>query len=76
MWDKFFIIGSGEASVHVKKGTGGSKKVAVPGDGDFFGEMAVITEMPRTAMLSRRKTRSFLSCTRRISGRYLWRTRR
>jgi CRP-like cAMP-binding protein len=48
MGDKFYIIGSGEVSVHVKKGMG-MKKVAVLGDGDFFGEMALISDLPRTA---------------------------
>ena len=47
--DKFYLIGSGSFSVHVKKGMGGSQKVADLGDGDFFGEMALVTELPRTA---------------------------
>ena len=49
MGDKFYIIASGEVSVHIKKGFGGTKKVAVLGDGDFFGEMALISDLPRTA---------------------------
>lgn len=47
--DKFYIIAKGEVSIHKKKGFGGGKKVAVLGDGDFFGEIAMITDLPRTA---------------------------
>lgn len=47
--DKFYIIGSGEVSVHIKKGFGRAKKVATLSTGDFFGEMALITDIPRTA---------------------------
>lgn len=48
--DKFYLISSGEVSVNVKKGFG-NKKVASLGDGDFFGEMALVTELPRTATI-------------------------
>ncbi len=48
--DKFYLISSGEVSVNVKKGLG-RKKVASLGDGDFFGEMALVTELPRTATI-------------------------
>ena len=47
--DKFYLIGRGAFSVHVKKGMGGSQLVADLSDGDFFGEMALVTELPRTA---------------------------
>jgi len=46
--DKFYIIGSGEVSVHIKKGFN-TKKVATLTTGDFFGEMALVTDIPRTA---------------------------
>jgi len=47
--DKFYIIGSGEVSVHIKKGLGAAKKAATLSTGDFFGEMALVTDIPRTA---------------------------
>lgn len=47
--DKFYLIGKGSFSVHVKKGMSGTNKVADLSDGNFFGEMALVTEMPRTA---------------------------
>jgi CRP-like cAMP-binding protein len=47
--DKFYIIGSGEVSIHIKKGLGKAKKVATLSTGDFFGEMALVTDLPRTA---------------------------
>lgn len=47
--DKFYLIGSGSFSVHVKKGFSGAQKVADLSDGAFFGEMALVSDMPRTA---------------------------
>jgi CRP-like cAMP-binding protein len=64
--------------VHKKKGFGGQKKVAVLGDGDFFGEIAMITDLPRTAtviaetttelfVLNKKAFRSMLMANPRIN---------
>jgi CRP/FNR family transcriptional regulator len=45
----FFVVGSGEADVNV----GGETKGSV-GPGDYFGEIALINESPRTATLTAR----------------------
>src|ERR1035437_9678906 len=48
--DAFYLVYSGELSVSVKKGfLSSSKKVAEPGHGDFFGQMALLENAPRNA---------------------------
>jgi CRP-like cAMP-binding protein len=46
--DKFFIIVDGEVEV-VHDGDGGEKKLATLGRGQFFGEIAILRDMPRMA---------------------------
>jgi CRP-like cAMP-binding protein len=45
--DKFYLIGFGDFGVYIK-----DKKVAELSDGQFFGEMALITDLPRTATVT------------------------
>jgi uncharacterized protein YhbP (UPF0306 family) len=46
--DKFFIIVDGEVEV-MRKDDGETRSVASLGRGQFFGEMAILRDMPRTA---------------------------
>ena len=48
-WDAFFMIYSGKASVSLSKGLLGSRKVKELGPGEFFGEMALVSDDKRTA---------------------------
>jgi CRP-like cAMP-binding protein len=48
--DAFYIVYKGKVSIRVKKGLlSFSKTVASMGEGAFFGEMALISEAPRSA---------------------------
>jgi CRP-like cAMP-binding protein len=44
---EFFVIVNGTAEV-----TRGNKKLRILGDGDFFGEISLITKLPRTASVT------------------------
>jgi CRP-like cAMP-binding protein/CheY-like chemotaxis protein len=50
--DKMFIIISGNVKIGIPDGTGGEQIVAQSGAGNFFGEMALLTEEPRTASVT------------------------
>lgn len=49
--DKFYVIVRGKVEVMKKDGLGDSKRVAVLSDGDFFGEVALLRNIPRTATI-------------------------
>jgi len=59
--DKFYIIARGKIEV-LKQDTDGTKKsVAVLDDGDYFGEIALLENVPRTAEIHTRVPCIFLS---------------
>jgi len=47
--DSLYVVEEGRAEVTVKSGEGHDITIAFLGDGDFFGEMSLISEEPRTA---------------------------
>jgi len=44
-----YIIREGEVSIRIAEGDGEDKEIAVLTDGDFFGELALLDESPRSA---------------------------
>ncbi len=44
-----YIIREGEVSIRIAEGEGEDKELAVLSDGDFFGELALLDESPRSA---------------------------
>jgi ATP-binding cassette subfamily B protein len=57
--DKFYIIARGKVEVwRTEEQSGSTRRVAVLQDGDFFGEITLITGFPRTATV-----RTVTSCT-------------
>ncbi|NOU96439.1 ATP-binding cassette domain-containing protein [Paenibacillus sp. LMG 31456] len=49
--DKFYVIVRGKVEVLKKDEFGESKRVAILSDGDFFGEVALLHNIPRTATI-------------------------
>jgi len=61
--DSMFIISTGEAAATIDKG-GRGVQVATFSDGDFFGEMAVLSGEPRTATVTAVKNTELLELSR------------
>jgi CRP-like cAMP-binding protein len=57
---EFFVLLEGEAEV-----TKGGQRINVMRDGDFFGEIALVTKMPRTASVTATKNVRVLVITER-----------
>ncbi|MDP8262242.1 MAG: cyclic nucleotide-binding domain-containing protein [Candidatus Ancaeobacter aquaticus] len=58
--DKFYIIQEGEVDVAVQDETGEIKNISTLYDGDYFGEIALILKVARTASVTaRKKTKVF-----------------
>lgn len=58
-WDSFYVIISGRVSVKIKKGAK-VKKVDELRNGEFFGEMALLTQQPRNATITSEETSELL----------------
>jgi putative ABC transport system ATP-binding protein len=52
--DKFYVIGSGTTDIIIES-DGGSRAVAKLGEGDFFGEVALLKDQPRNATVTTRE---------------------
>jgi CRP-like cAMP-binding protein len=63
---EFFVIVEGEVEV-TRKG----KRVSVPGSGDFFGEIALIDEVPRQATVTATTPLRFFVLTRQAFSKLL-----
>ena len=61
--DKFFIVVDGEVEV-AREGAGGDAVPASLGPGQFFGELAILRDRPRTATLTARKPTRLLAMER------------
>lgn len=64
MGSEFFVIKHGEANVFVEKGNESPVRVAVLKDGDYFGEMSLLRDEPRTATIVAHTGMSALKITR------------
>lgn len=62
--DKLYFVDRGEVDVVITLPTGEEKRSAVLRDGDYFGEMALLQETPRTAAVRVRAPSTLLALTR------------
>jgi ATP-binding cassette subfamily B protein len=62
--DKFYLIVRGAVRVTTTAATGGEQELAVLHDGDHFGEIALLQDVPRTATIWTRLPSLFLTLSR------------
>lgn len=63
--DKFYIIARGKCEASKVGNDGGRLRLRVMGDGDFFGELALLRNTPRTASVTTLSACSFLTLSRK-----------
>jgi CRP-like cAMP-binding protein len=62
--DRFFVVARGKVEAFVTVGQA-EKRLTVLTDGDFFGEVALLFDAPRTASVRALQPSSFLSLAKR-----------
>ncbi len=62
--DAFYIIARGSVDVHLRDADGGERWLATLQDGDFFGEVALLEGIPRTATVRTRAPSTLLALDR------------
>ncbi|MCX6022538.1 MAG: ATP-binding cassette domain-containing protein, partial [Chloroflexi bacterium] len=62
--DKFYVVVRGKVDVLIPDGAEGQRRVASLQDGDFFGEIALLDDVPRTATVRSRTPCLFLTLAR------------
>ncbi|MGI9585609.1 MAG: ATP-binding cassette domain-containing protein [Acidimicrobiia bacterium] len=69
--DSFYVIARGVVEVVLGLGTSGERVIAVLEDGDFFGEMALLSSERRNASVRSRGTATLLRLDRRSFAQFL-----
>jgi ATP-binding cassette subfamily B protein len=69
--DKFYILVRGKVEVSKRLADGKEKQLAILHDGDFFGEIALLKDIPRTATIRTLTPALFISLQKRMFHRML-----
>ena len=72
--DRFYLIARGQVSVHKMGLHGEERKIAVLEDGDYFGEIALIRNVPRSATIRTLTDSVFLTLHRDVFSNLLERS--
>lgn len=62
--DRFYIIARGKVDVTIQRPGGTEERIAALQDGDYFGEIALLKDVPRTASVQTRAPSIFLALGR------------